>query len=143
MPFITSKLIPALLTVSALSAGFFAPELIAQFSASEKHTYCALGTQACKQENAVITLSDNVVQPLKPSTITVEWPEEKIDQPLLLELQGQEMEMGTYKLPLTLNDKGLYTGEIMLPICTEGSMTWQGSISSKTNQAYISIRMEQ
>ncbi|MCG7498341.1 hypothetical protein MHO82_15845 [Vibrio sp. Of7-15] len=143
MPFITSKLIPVILTVSALGAGFFAPELIAQFSASEKHNYCELGAQACEQKNTIITLSDDIVQPLKPSTITVKWPEENMSQPLLLELQGQEMEMGTYKLPLTLNDKGLYTGEVMLPICTEDSMTWQGSISSKTNQAYISIRMEQ
>lgn len=143
MPFNTSKLTPVLLTVSALGAGFFAPELISQFSAHEKHDYCEVGTQACKQESVVITLSDDIVQPLKPSTITVQWPEATRDKPLLLELKGREMEMGTYKLPLILNDEGLYTGEIMLPICTEDSMTWQGSISSKTNQAYISIRMEQ
>jgi hypothetical protein len=149
-------------TLVAFGIGFGSLQLLDAYransfqSAQPSHTpleeTCQLSQQACEQQAAIIQLSTNIVRPLEATTITVDWPDLPQDTAqLIVSLEGNEMMMGVYKLLLTKQASGQYSGELMLPFCTTNAMTWQGSIeplsSTRSNNSIkplnISLRMTQ
>lgn len=50
------------------------------------------------------------------------------------------MEMGTPIFQLHKTDNQTYKGEILLPICTQNTMTWVGTISDGSNSVTISLK---
>jgi hypothetical protein len=141
MSFKIRHLAPVALIVTTMIVGFYVPDIIKQIKSSDQevHTYCPLSRAACQQGLATITLEDDQLHPLKPSQITVDWP--SASPTLLLELQSNQMEMGSYKLLLKRSEQGLYVGDITLPICIENTLEWIGSIKNSDEKVYISVRM--
>ncbi|WP_250684550.1 hypothetical protein [Photobacterium galatheae] len=137
--------------ILAFGLGFAAiewlPGWISQPSDFDSKLACQLSQQHCQQQNAIIQMSDDIVHPLKPTTITVQWPKLPAEtQVLKLTLEGREMMMGQYQLQLTRQPDDSFSGELLLPFCTENAMTWQGSItpdSGSYSPLYVSLRMTQ
>lgn len=118
--------------LACLAAGFFIADKMLfeqKHAPSMPKPDCMLSTVPCQFDNASVTLSDDFAKPLLPSNLDVELVGYKPDH-LMLELEGVEMNMGVYKLKLSQNDAGSYSGELMLPICMDAKMTWRGTISS-------------
>lgn len=88
-----------------------------------------------------MTLNIDSAQPLVPAQLTVEWQDTDADQ-LVLSLAGREMEMGEPKFLLKKVSKGQYTGEVVLPVCTQESMTWVGELTDGQNTIYPAIKMQ-
>lgn len=133
------------------SLGFAALEWLPAFFRSEtiydSSQACELSQTSCNQNNASIMLSDNIVHPLQPTTMTIRWPElPEETNTLLLTLEGHEMMMGQYQLQLTRQPDDSFSGDLMLPFCTQDAMTWQGKITSESGShtpLYVSLRMTQ
>lgn len=108
---------------------------------------CQLSTQPCKQHNASVALSNDVIRPMQSTEISVSWPELPTEADnLILSLEGHEMMMGVYQLKLARTADGLFSGNLMLPFCTSNEMTWQGNIkplsdSGQITPLNISLRM--
>ncbi|GAB6262890.1 hypothetical protein L4174_019620 [Photobacterium sp. CCB-ST2H9] len=137
--------------ILAFGLGFAAiewlPGLVTQSSEFDSALACQLSQQHCQQQDAVIQMSDDIVRPLQPTTITVQWPQLPAEtKALRLTLEGREMMMGQYQLQLTRQPDNSFSGELLLPFCTENAMTWQGSItpdSGSFSPLYVSLRMTQ
>lgn len=137
--------------ILAFCLGYAAIEWLPAFIRSEpiydSSQACELSQASCLQNNASIMLSDNIVHPLQPTTMTIRWPElPKETNSLLLTLEGHEMMMGQYQLQLTRQPDDSFSGELMLPFCTQDAMTWQGKITSDSGSLtplYVSLRMTQ
>lgn len=100
--------------------------------------YCQLGVQPCKQHNASVALSNDVIRPMQSTEISVSWPELPVEtDSLMLSLEGQEMMMGVYQLKLARTADGLFSGNLILPFCTSNEMTWQGNIKPLSNSGQI------
>ncbi|AXY03504.1 hypothetical protein D1115_21905 [Vibrio alfacsensis] len=129
----------------ALIAGFYAPTLIKHFSSPPELTsldeYCLLSTQTCVQDDVSMTLSVDTAQPLIPAKIEVNWTDNGADQ-LVLSLVGREMDMGKPTFILKRVSSGKFVGDITLPVCTHGSMTWLGELSDGTNTLNPAIKMQ-
>jgi len=109
--------------------------------------YCQLSTQACEQNNVSVTLSTDVIHPMKATQVNVSWPElpEKTNS-LMLTLEGHEMMMGIYQLKLSRASNGQFSGDLLLPFCTSNEMTWLGDIKplsepEQITPISISLRM--
>jgi hypothetical protein len=128
----------------ALAAGFYAPTLIKSLSTSSElkqlDEYCFLSTTACVQHDVSMILNVDNAQPLVPAQLTVEWSDSQAEQ-LVLSLSGREMEMGEPKFLLKKVSPGKYMGEVVLPVCTQESMTWVGELSDGQNTIYPAIKM--
>jgi len=100
--------------------------------------YCQLSTRVCKQHEASITLSEDVIHPMQSTNIHVSWPviPEKTNT-LILSLEGREMMMGVYQLKLSRTSNGHFSGDLMLPFCTSKEMTWLGSIKPLSDSEQI------
>nr|WP_319552922.1 hypothetical protein [uncultured Vibrio sp.] len=129
----------------ALVAGFYAPTLLKSLSASSElkplEEYCFLSTTSCVQQDVSMILNVDNTQPLVPAQLTVEWPDSKTEQ-LVLSLSGLEMEMGEPKFLLNKVSPGKYTGELILPVCTQESMTWVGELTDGQDTIYPAIKMQ-
>lgn len=129
----------------ALVAGFYAPTLIKSLSAPSElkplDEYCFLSTSTCIQQNVSMTLNVDSAQPLVPAQFTVEWQDTDAEQ-LVLSLAGREMEMGEPKFLLKKVSPGQYMGEVILPVCTQESMTWVGELTDGKNTIYPAIKMQ-
>lgn len=162
LPQPNSILLLTLKTLVAFGIGFGSLQLLDAYTAPSIQSVlpsrtpleetCQLSQQACEQQAAIIQLSTDFVHPLEAATITVDWPDlPQGTTQLLVSLEGNEMMMGVYKLLLTKQASGQYSGELMLPFCTTNAMTWQGSIkalsSTNSNDSIqplnISLRMTQ
>ncbi len=88
-----------------------------------------------------MTLDVDSVQPMIPAELTVYWPNTQAEQ-LVLSLTGQEMEMGEPKFVLKKRSLGQYKGEVLLPVCTQESMTWVGELSDGQHTIYPAIKMQ-
>ncbi len=124
--------------------GYFFADSILFASANEQNDVasdCVLSTTACDFTNATATLENDTVEPLVPSTLSVNTESEA--PYLLVELEGVEMNMGIYKLKLVKTNKNQFKGDVMLPICMDAEMTWRGTISSpdKSISLPIDVRM--
>ncbi len=124
--------------------GYFFADSFLFVSASEQNTVapdCVLSTTTCNFSNATATLESDTVEPLVPSTLSVNTESEA--PYLLVALEGVEMNMGIYKLKLVKTNKNQFQGDVMLPICMDAEMTWRGSISSpdKSISLPIDVRM--
>ncbi|WP_117233033.1 hypothetical protein [Vibrio maerlii] len=132
----------------ALGAGFLAPSILEKVQSHTKHSassidlnqYCQLSTATCVQNEAKLTLEHDKAQPLLPSKLMVEWPDQA--ESLMLTLQGLEMEMGSVKILLTPAEQGHYVGEVLLPVCTMDKMTWVGELTDGNLTVNTSLRME-
>ena len=100
---------------------------------------CQLSSHVCSKDNVNITLEKDTLTPLEPSSITVNWPNSDADN-IILSLQGLDMEMGTPIFQLHKTGNQTYKGEILLPICTQNTMTWVGTISDGSNSVAISLK---
>lgn len=161
-PQLKSMISLTLKTLVAFGIGFGSLQLLDTYNANSDQSAlsshmpseetCQLSQQACEQQAAIIQLSADIVHPLKSTIITVDWPSlpQETTQ-LMVSLEGNEMMMGVYKLLLTKQASGQYSGELMLPFCTTNAMTWQGSIealssnhlNSSIQPLTISLRMTQ
>tara|TARA_Y100001960_G_C14715403_1_gene849329 strand:- start:1293 stop:1760 length:468 start_codon:yes stop_codon:yes gene_type:complete len=142
---VVPSLIKIALIALALGAGYFAGDAYQWYQNQQTKIslddYCLLSTQPCSQDDIVITLDRDVSQPLVPTQIQVKWPSTKADA-LMLSLEGYEMEMGTTLFKLTKSQNNLYTGELILPVCTLEAMTWVGHLSDGNIQVNTALRME-
>ncbi|MCK6264324.1 hypothetical protein KP803_13670 [Vibrio sp. ZSDE26] len=134
--------------IAALTIGFFANDLrqLASSTLQEPsplsiEDYCLVSTQPCEQSQVLMTLDKDTVQPLVPSTLTVEWKDSN-SETLALDMKGLEMDMGSVKYLLTATEGNLYQAEIMLPICTEEKMTWVGTLTDGHHTVFPAIRIE-
>ncbi|MPS31203.1 hypothetical protein D7026_02360 [Salinivibrio sp. VYel7] len=137
----------AMLTVIA----FFLPSWLSGFFSTASSTtiapaaYCSLNQQTCQYEGYQARLGNPDVHPLHANTLTVTAPQALNTDTLLVKLKGVEMNMGEYRLVLKQTDKLTYQGQLMLPVCTEDSMTWAGSITldhEAKKHFPIKVRME-
>lgn len=139
------KFIHLILLVSAIMLGFYSGDVLRYFAAPQSPIdmaqYCMLSTKPCSQNGVSIRLEHDRAKPLVPSQIEVNWPDASHDS-LLLSLEGMEMEMGVAKYSLNKQPNGLFIGTVLLPVCTQDSMTWIGTISNGSEQVYTAIRME-
>lgn len=145
---------PIIITVSLfmlMVAAFFVPSWLASVSAPSSTStvaiknHCSLNQQTCQYQGYQATLADPLVQPLHANTLTVITPKPLTTDALLIKLKGVEMNMGEYRLALKQTGEQTYQGELMLPVCTEDSMTWVGSITlgnEAKNHFPIKVRME-
>ncbi|RXJ74495.1 hypothetical protein CS022_02630 [Veronia nyctiphanis] len=129
-----------------VGVGFLLPDLGIWLNRSDQkklEEYCVLGEVPCRFGNITIALDAEFLTPSTSSLITVT-SQSALIKPTLM-LRGDEMQMGVYKTELTEKESGVFTAEIILPMCTEDSMTWLGSISDKSQGMSfpISIRMQQ
>jgi hypothetical protein len=128
----------------ALLAGFFLPDLFNNANQKQVNIddYCLLSHTPCIQENVTMQLSEDFAHPLKVIKINANWSDAKPQQ-LLLTLDGLEMSMGKSKYILYKQANGSYQGDIILPICTQESMTWIGSLTDGTHSVLAAIRSKQ
>ncbi len=129
----------------ALIAGFFASDVTSLISQHTKaidlSQYCELSTKTCQQQNVSMVLSQDTAHPLIANRMSVDWPETSASQ-LTLTLQGVEMEMGIVKFVLNKMPSGQFEVDIILPVCTDHSMTWAGELSDGKTAVLPAIRME-
>ncbi|NGZ15468.1 hypothetical protein HGG78_17210 [Vibrio aestuarianus] len=129
----------------ALFAGYFSSDILHWLSSYSTQRdisqYCQLSSKPCQQGEVSMTLAQDTSQPLVANTLTVDWPKAQSDK-LVLSLKGLEMDMGIAKYVLTKNENGLYTTEVILPVCTTEQMTWIGDLSDGSTQVFPAIRME-
>ncbi|MEJ2764971.1 hypothetical protein VV869_13515 [Photobacterium sp. MCCC 1A19761] len=117
------------------------------YTQSDLHDFCPLSTQVCQQQTASVLLATDVIRPMQETEIRVNWPTLPADtETLVLSLKGHEMMMGIYQLHLSRNAAGEYSGQLMLPFCTEDEMTWRGEITPQSASAqmtplHVSLRM--
>ncbi|MEZ8099162.1 hypothetical protein [Vibrio bivalvicida] len=134
-----------LLTAVALGAGFFASDIVKWYQSTSQQVslddYCLLTTSQCQQDTISVQANKDISHPLVPTQVTVNWENANSDS-LVMTLQGYEMEMGTVVFKLDKSDSGNFTGEVVLPVCTEDSMTWYGTITDGKQSTNTSIRME-
>lgn len=130
----------------ALAGGFFLDEVILvrdiKHAESLPTDNCILSKTVCVYDDITVIADKDITQPLKPTKIDVYWPSHKQDH-LILSLEGHEMMMGEVKFRLNKVSQHSFTGEIILPICTENSMTWFGQLTDGEEFINTSIRMEQ
>ncbi|WP_155994562.1 hypothetical protein [Candidatus Photodesmus blepharus] len=102
--------------------------------------YCMLSDGTCIQNEVVMTLNKDIIQPLVPFKMTVRW---KNSHPkgLLLSMRGLEMDMGVIKYRLQSIGNKIYDTDIVFPICTANKMTWIGTLSDGIDTVYPAIRI--
>ncbi|WP_049886700.1 hypothetical protein, partial [Vibrio parahaemolyticus] len=93
------------------------------------------------QQGVTMTLNVDNAQPLIPAKLDVEWNKSDAEQ-LVLSLSGREMEMGKPKFLLKKIALGKYSGEVVLPVCTQESMTWVGELTDGQSTIYPAIKMQ-
>ncbi len=129
----------------ALAAGFFASDIIHHLTVQKRpidlNQYCMLSTTPCMQLNVSMSLATDTVHPLVTTQLSVNWPDTEAKQ-LELSLEGVEMEMGTVKFVLSKAASGLFQTDIILPVCTNNSMTWVGQLSDGKTTVLPAVRME-
>lgn len=134
-----------LLLVIAVGGGFFAGDILHWVQAKNDkvslNEYCLITTQSCTQNHITVQADKDTSQPLVPTVIEVDWPENSSEQ-LFVSLQGYEMDMGQVVFKLDKNSSGRFSGQILLPVCTTEAMTWYGTISDGSESIKTSIRME-
>lgn len=91
--------------------------------------YCSLNQQTCHYQGYQASLSDPTVHPMHANTLTFTTSQPLNSKTLLVKLKGVEMNMGEYRLVLNQIDETHYRGDLMLPVCTEQTMTWAGTIT--------------
>jgi hypothetical protein len=130
----------------ALAGGFYLSELITVLNIKDAKglpkSNCTLSKTGCVYNKISVIADKDITQPLKPTKIDVYWPNSKQDH-LILTLEGYEMMMGTVIFRLNKTSQHSFTGEIILPVCTENSMTWYGQLTDGEKFINTSIRMEQ
>ncbi|OOE86848.1 hypothetical protein BZG74_12165 [Salinivibrio sharmensis] len=130
---------------------FFLPSWLSGFFSTTSSSsiapaaYCSLNQQTCQYKDYQASLGSPMVHPLHANTLTVTAPQPLATDTMIVKLKGVEMNMGEYRLALKKIDTLTYQGELMLPVCTEDSMTWAGTITlndDANNSLPIKVRME-
>ncbi|NLS11840.1 hypothetical protein HGP28_02910 [Vibrio sp. SM6] len=103
--------------------------------------YCALSAIPCTQNGVSLRLDSDAITAMTPIQLTVTWPNSAA-QTLAVTLKGYEMEMGEPRYKLTKVADGQYQGELLLPICQTGAMTWLGTINDGEKTIYASLNMQ-
>ncbi|MDD9195052.1 hypothetical protein PVK62_04280 [Aliivibrio sp. S3MY1] len=103
---------------------------------------CQLSSQTCTQHGVDIRLQKDILTPLEPSSITVKWPNTHSEK-LLISLQAVDMEMGDPIFQLTKTNDNTFEGEILLPICTQDTMMWTGTLTDGNLDVTISLKAQQ
>lgn len=136
------KLLTGIVLLLALSAGFFADDLRAWLFPAQRdlNHYCLLSQQSCEQAGVSMRLEPALNAPATTYRLTVNWPNAGA-QNLILTLQGLEMDMGSAKFSLSPIGSDSYSGEIILPACSSGAMTWLGELSNGQQTVYPAIKV--
>jgi hypothetical protein len=87
-----------------------------------------------------MSLDRETAQPLVPTKIKVIW-EGATSDTLMLSLTGLEMEMGSARFQLKNLTNNIYEGDVILPVCTMGKMTWLGELTDGVKTVNLAIRM--
>ncbi len=140
-------LIKAFLILLLLCTGFFFTEISTYVKSYvspkiQLENTCQLSTQICQQGDVSITLEKDTLTPLQPSSILVNWPNQNAKN-LIITLQGYDMAMGNPTFKLLPNADKSYSGDILLPICTQNTMIWVGTISDGNTSINVSLKAEQ
>lgn len=135
--------------VVVFTAAFFGKDILEQLSqrqnlSAQLGQSCILDKE-CQFSNGSVSLEQPVVRPLEPTAISVKLENVAETPDLFLQVEGIEMNMGTYHLSLERIGDNQYSGTLLLPVCTQDEMTWVGTVSSKDQHIEfpIAIRMEQ
>lgn len=144
---ILSTIFKILFAVALLLIGFFFSDITHFVKNQIKpriaiEDTCQLSTQPCLQNGVNIHLQKDTLTPLEPSSITVNWPKTHSEK-LLLSLQGLDMEMGNPIFQLTKTSDSTFEGEILLPICTQNTMVWTGTLTDGNTEVTISLKAQQ
>ncbi|MDF2153030.1 hypothetical protein [Vibrio sp. CAU 1672] len=138
------KVLPITALGIALLAGFYTPDIIQRVSSTSEaeslDDYCMLSTATCSQHGIAMTLSVDTAQPLVPARLEVQWSSPGAEH-LVLSLQGLEMDMGEPRFILNHIDNHTYAGDVVLPVCTQNTMTWIGELSDGQLSVYPAIKM--
>ncbi len=140
-------LIKAFLILLLFCSGFFFTEISTYVKSYispkiQLNNTCHLSTQICQQNGIAIILEKDTLTPLQPSSISVNWPNNNADS-LTITLQGYDMAMGNPTFKLLPNADKSYSGDILLPICTQNTMIWVGTISDGKTSINVSLKAEQ
>ncbi len=140
-----------ILLVSAIASGFLLPDLIQSVFKNDQgvdsgsyidlDNYCIVSTTPCYQNDVSLTLEHDTVKPLIPSKLVVTWNGSS-SETLQLSLKGLEMEMGIVKFQLSKQSNGSFSETLFLPVCSQESMTWLGTLSDGKSEIYLVIRMK-
>ena len=103
---------------------------------------CQLSSKVCTKGNVNITLEKDTLTPLESSSITVNWPNSDAEN-IIISLQGLDMAMGSPVFQLHKTENQTYKGEILLPICTQNTMIWVGTINDGSHSVAISLKAQQ
>ena len=103
---------------------------------------CRLSSQPCIQNGVDIRLQKDILTPLEPSSITVNWPNTNSEK-ILISLQAVGMDMGSPIFQLTKTTNNTFEGDILLPICTQNTMVWVGTINDGNTDITISLKAQQ
>ncbi|OCH23065.1 hypothetical protein [Aliivibrio logei] len=144
---IASSAMKVIAVLLLFGVGFFFTEIkdaLISYSAQtvQIEETCKLSSLPCTKNGIDIELEKDVLTPLEPSSITVNWPNLNTDN-LIVSLKGHEMEMGNPIFKLSKNENHQFNGTILLPICTQNSMTWVGTISDGTTSVSVSLKAVQ
>lgn len=133
------------LIIIALAGGFFASDIFNWYHSTNKpialDDYCPMTTETCEQNGIAIRADKDISHALVPTNVEVNWPTET-SEPLLMTLKGYEMEMGTVVVKLKPNQAGRFVGQMVLPVCAAGKMTWYGTVSDGKQSLNASVRMQ-
>ncbi|WP_122032666.1 hypothetical protein [Aliivibrio sp. EL58] len=144
---ILSTVFKILFVVALLLIGFFFSDMTNFVKNKMKPSIaiedtCQLSSQPCTQHGVDIRLQKDTLTPLEPSPITVKWPNTNSEK-LLISLQGVDMEMGNPIFQLTKTNDSTFEGEILLPICTQNTMVWTGTLTDGNTEVTISLKAQQ
>ncbi len=103
---------------------------------------CQLSSHACVKNGVTIKLERDTLTPLESSSISVNWPNSMAEN-IVVSLEGLDMSMGKPLFQLHKTTSETYEGKILLPICTQNTMTWIGTISDGSNSIPISLKAVQ
>ncbi len=139
------KIVHIIVLLIAVTLGFFLPDLMDSVFKHEPELnpdkYCMASTVPCHQNDVSLTLQHDTVKPLTPSELIVTWTG-SVSETLQLSLEGLEMTMGVAKYQLNRRPDGSFAGTLLLPVCSQDTMTWLGTLSDGKSEIYLAIRME-
>lgn len=80
-----------------------------------------------------LSIAPHPIPLLRPMKLTVS-VEDMDARKVELDFVGVDMNMGYNRYTLNAQDNGRYSGEVTLPVCITGSMSWQVSVIVTTNK---------
>lgn len=90
--------------------------------------YCAQAACAltlADGQTVVLSLAPRPLKPMQPITAHLRFTRPQRTEPMRLQIDGAEMDMGFNQANLRRQDDGTLAGEFVLPVCVSGRMRWR------------------